>query len=479
MDNIIFNLVKEKPQLVNTVFIVDSFDKLDKAIFSDREIDFIQYKITENARLIPLNYFYHWNFIVISQCERNSDEELEQLRRTGVELAKYVKENELDFLTLVDLTERKESTVALVEGLTMALYKFDKYKASTEPIKPLKRVSIFNSSITEADIDELDVVSQTVSFVRDLVNEPASTLTATRFADEITREAHLSGLSVDLYRKDELQKMNMGGILAVNKGSQEPPVLIKLQWKHPKSKNKKPFVFVGKGVMYDTGGLSLKPTANSMDYMKSDMAGAAAVAGLMFTIARNKLPIHAVALIPATDNRLSANAYAPGDVVTMHNGKTVEVLNTDAEGRMILADALSYSDQLEPELVMSIATLTGAASRAVGPHAAVAMGNAKQKYFDNLEASGYRTHERIVRFPFWDDYADMLKSDIADMKNIGGQSAGAITAGKFLERFTNSPFIHLDIAGVAFTHKPLHYHKFGGTGVGVRLLYDFVKSLTK
>lgn len=479
MDNIIFNLVKEKPQLVNTVFIVDSFDKLDKAIFSDREVDYIQYKITENARLIPLNYFYHWNFIVISQCERNSNDELEMLRRTGVELARFVRENELDFLTIVDLTVRKDSTVALVEGLTMALYRFDKYKKNNEPVKPLKRISIFNSSITEADVEELDTVTQTVSFVRDLVNEPASTLTATRFADEITRVAHISGLSVDLYRKEELHKMGMGGILAVNKGSQEPPVLIKLQWKHPKAKNKKPFVFVGKGVTYDTGGLSLKPTSKSMDYMKSDMAGAAAVAGLMFTIARNKMPIHAVALIPATDNRLNANAYAPGDVVTMHNGKTVEVLNTDAEGRMILADALSYSDQLEPEFVMSVATLTGAASRAVGPHAIVAMGNAKQKYFEHLEASGFKTHERIVQFPFWDDYADMLKSDIADLKNIGGDSAGAITAGKFLEHFTNSPFIHLDIAGVAFVHKSLHYHKFGGTGVGVRLLYDFVKSLTK
>lgn len=479
MDNIIFNLVKEKPQLVNTVFIVDSFDKLEKGIFSDREVDFIQYKITQDVRLIPLNYFYHWNFIVISRCDKDMDDELEVLRRTGGELAESVVKNEIDFLTIIDTTGKKESTVALIEGLVMASYRFDKYKKNTEMQKPLRRISVFNNKFTDTDLDELEVMVQTVSFVRDLVNEPASSLTATRFADEITRVAHMSGLRVDLYRKEELQKMNMGGLLAVNKGSEEPPVFIKLQWKHPKSKNKKPYVFVGKGVTYDTGGLSLKPTGNSMDYMKSDMAGGAAVAGLMFAIARNKLPLYAVALIPATDNRLNAKAYAPGDVVTMHNGKTVEVMNTDAEGRMILADALSYGDQFEPELVVSVATLTGSAARAVGPHAIAAMGNAKQKYLDALEASGYKTYERIARFPFWDDYAEMLKSEIADMKNIGGESAGAITAGKFLEKFTNHPFLHLDIAGVAYLHKAQHYHKFGASGVGVRLLYDFVKSLSK
>jgi leucyl aminopeptidase len=273
--------------------------------------------------------------------------------------------------------------------------------------------------------------------------------------------------------------MNMGGILAVNQGSKEPPVLLKLEWKHPKSKNKKPYVFVGKGVMYDSGGLSIKPTDNSMDYMKSDMAGGAVVAGLMYSIARNKMPVHAIALVPATDNRVDALSYSPGDVITMYNGKTVEVMNTDAEGRLILADALSYADKYEPELVCSIATLTGAAARAVGPYGIASMGNAKTEFFDKLENSGFNTFERVVRFPFWDDYGDMLKSDIADMKNIGGASAGAITAGKFLEKFTNHPFIHLDIAGVAFTHKPRFYYKFGATGVGVRLLYNFVKELTK
>jgi leucyl aminopeptidase len=479
MNNLVFNLLKEKPQLVNAVFLVNSFDKLDKNIFSDREIDFIQHQIAQDAKLIPLNYFYHWNFIVVTGCKNDCDDEAEALRRTGIELADFVNKNELDFLTIVDNTNAKEPTIALVEGLLLSLYRFDKYKNQKNRKKELKRLNIFNPKFIEVDIEELDSIMHATSFTRDLVNEPASTLTATRFADIVIQEAHNSGLSVELYRKEELLKMNMGGILAVNQGSKEPPVLLKLEWKHPKSKNKKPYVFVGKGVMYDSGGLSIKPTDNSMDYMKSDMAGGAVVAGLMYSIARNKMPVHAIALVPATDNRVDALSYSPGDVITMYNGKTVEVMNTDAEGRLILADALSYADKYEPELVCSIATLTGAAARAVGPYGIASMGNAKTEFFDKLENSGFNTFERVVRFPFWDDYGDMLKSDIADMKNIGGASAGAITAGKFLEKFTNHPFIHLDIAGVAFTHKPRFYYKFGATGVGVRLLYNFVKELTK
>jgi leucyl aminopeptidase len=479
MDNLIFNLVKEKPQLVNTVFVVNSFEKLDKNLFSDREVDFIQHEIAQETKIIPLNYFYHWNFIVVTGCQKDCEDEAESLRRTGVELAELVNKNELDFLTIIDTTNTIQPTKSLVEGLLMSLYRFDKYKNHKDYKKPLKRLNIFNPKYTPQDIEELEILHQAVSFTRDLVNEPASTLNATRFADIITQEAHASGLNVELYRKQELQKMNMGGILAVNQGSKEPPVLIKLEWKHPKAKNKKPYVFVGKGVMYDSGGLSIKPTENSMDYMKSDMAGGAVVAGLMYSIAKNKIPVHAIALIPATDNRVDATSYSPGDIITMYNGKTVEVMNTDAEGRMILADALSYADKFEPEFVLSIATLTGSASRAIGPYGIAAMGNAKDKYFEMLNHSGLNTYERIVRFPFWDDYASMLKSNIADMKNIGGTSAGAITAGKFLEKFTNSQFLHLDIAGVAYTHKPRFYYKFGATGIGVRLLFDFVKSLTK
>ena len=213
-----------------------------------------------------------------------------------------------------------------------------------------------------------------------------------------------------------------------------------------------------------------------MDTMKSDMAGAAAVAGAMYAIAKSNLPVYVIGLIPATDNRPDGNAYTPGDIVTMHDGSTVEVLNTDAEGRMILADALSYAKRYEPELVIDIATLTGAAARAIGPLGMVGMKVKSGGEFEKLKIAGDNVFERIVEFPMWDEYSEQLKSEIADMKNIGGVDAGAITAAKFLEHFTDYPYIHLDIAAPSFLNKANSYRPVGGTGVGVRLFFDFIKA---
>jgi leucyl aminopeptidase len=215
-----------------------------------------------------------------------------------------------------------------------------------------------------------------------------------------------------------------------------------------------------------------------MDYMKSDMAGAAAVAGTMFALAKAGIPVYTIGLIPSTDNRPDGNAYAPGDVIKMFDSTTVEVLNTDAEGRMILADALSWAKKYNPELVITIATLTGAAQAAIGNNGIVAMGNSGRDVFDKLKHSGDMVFERIAEFPFWNDYAEFLKSDIADIKNIGGRYAGAITGGKFLEHFTDYPFIHLDIAGPSYNKTCDSYRGKGGSGVGIRLLYDFLKNIS-
>jgi leucyl aminopeptidase len=236
-------------------------------------------------------------------------------------------------------------------------------------------------------------------------------------------------------------------------------------------------VLIGKGVVYDTGGLSLKPTPNSMDYMKSDMAGSAAVACTLYAVAKAKLPVHVIALVPATDNRPGENAYTPGDVITMMSGHTVEVLNTDAEGRMILADALHYAKRYSPELVMDFATLTGAAAMAVGSYGIVCMGNAKESTKEKLKRSGENAYERLAEFPFWDEYDELLKSDIADMKNIGGSIGGAITAGKFLQRYTDYQWMHFDIAGPSFLHTANTYRGKNGTGVGVRFLFDYLRNL--
>jgi len=211
--------------------------------------------------------------------------------------------------------------------------------------------------------------------------------------------------------------------------------------------------------------------------MKFDMAGAAAVAGAMKAVSENRLPLHIIALIPATDNAVDAKSYVPGDVIKMHNGLFVEVLNTDAEGRLILADALSYAQKYNPELVLDLATLTGAAAYCIGTQASVVMGTAEDTVFSNLEKSGENVYERVVKFPFWDEYKEMIKSNIADIKNIGGSEAGAITAGKFLEYFTDYPWVHIDIAGPAIINKKEAYRTEGGSAYGVRLLYDFFKNM--
>jgi leucyl aminopeptidase len=266
----------------------------------------------------------------------------------------------------------------------------------------------------------------------------------------------------------------MGGLLAVNKGSVDPPVFCILEWKPENAVNGNPVVLVGKGIVYDTGGLNIK-TGEYMENMKTDMAGAAAVTGAIYTIARTGIPVHVVGLIPATDNRPGGNAYTQGDILTMYNKMTVEVGNTDAEGRLILADAISYASKYKPELIINIATLTGSAAMTFGSEAIAVMGNAGREYFRLLEDAGNEVFERIAELPFWDEYGDMIKSDIADIKNIGGREAGAITAGKFLEKFSEHPFIHLDIAGPGSLKKDDFYRRKTGPGTGLRLLATFLK----
>ncbi|MFN9799455.1 MAG: leucyl aminopeptidase family protein, partial [Bacteroidota bacterium] len=247
------------------------------------------------------------------------------------------------------------------------------------------------------------------------------------------------------------------------------------EYRPAKARNKKPLVLVGKGVVFDTGGLSLKPTPSSMDEMKCDMSGAAAVVGTLFAIAQNKLPVYVIGLVPATDNRPGMNAIVPQDVLTISNGITVEVMNTDAEGRLILADALVYAQRYNPELVIDLATLTGAAVRAIGSYATAVMGTAPQEIMDNLMNSGMHAWERMWQFPLWKDYGEEIKSDVADIKNLGLGNAGQISAAKFLEHFIDYPWIHMDIAGPAWSNSAQGYRTKGGTGVGVRALYAFIQ----
>lgn len=377
----------------------------------------------------------------------------------------------------IKLSETAKTTF-LLEGLQLASYRFLKYfkeEAKKEKAVALQNVYVDNSVINETQLNELNTICEAVFVARDLVNEPQSYLNAVQYSNDIKQLGSDFGFEVEVLEKTKIESLKMGGLLAVNKGSVIPPTFNILTYKSNKAVNEKPLVLVGKGIVYDTGGLSLKPTANSMDLMKCDMAGSAAVVGAMCAIAKAKLPVNVVAFVPATDNRPGLDAYAPGDVIAMHNGLTVEVKNTDAEGRLVLADAMSYAEKYEPECLVELATLTGSAVAAIGSEAAVVMGT-DDSAIQDLKTSGENVYERLVEFPFWSEYDEQLKSDIADLKNLGGPTAGAITAGKFLANFTTAPYVHIDVAGPAFIDRESAYRTKGGTGYGVRLLFDFIKT---
>ncbi len=357
----------------------------------------------------------------------------------------------------------------------LSAYQFNVYKSEAKPA-PLETVHLLGEGdALTAAVAQGQIMAEATSVARDLVNEPVITLTAEEMSRRIESYGKQYGFGVEVFHKAKIQSLKMGGLLAVNSGSIDPPTFSILEHKPENPRNQKPIIFVGKGVVYDTGGLSLKPTANSMDFMKADMGGAAAVIGSICGLAAAKADVWVIGLVPATDNRPGQKAYTPGDVIEMYNGSTVEVLNTDAEGRMILADALAYAKQYDPELVIDLATLTGAAVVAIGSPGIAMMATAGEEQKQALKDAGEAVYERLVEFPLWDEYKEMLKSDIADQKNIGGREAGAITAGKFLEAFTDYPWIHLDIAGPAWRFSPDSYRGKNGTGVGVRLLFQFIQ----
>lgn len=401
---------------------------------------------------------------------------VETLRRTTQKAVAFANEYKYADMLLVFPDEINEDyAIGMAESACLSNYQFLNYK-SEKTLATLANVHIYGKGKKlESAIAYAVAVAEATAITRNLVNEPVITLSAEELANRAAAFGETYGFTSDIFNKSKIQALKMGGLLSVNMGSQLPPTFSILEYKPENPVNEKPIILVGKGVVFDTGGLSLKPTPNSMDMMKCDMAGAGAVIGAMCGVAKLKLNCHVIALIPATDNRPGENAYVPGDVITMYDGSTVEVLNTDAEGRMILADALAYAKQYEPELVIDLATLTGASVVAIGGVGVAMMGTADEETKSKLKRSGERVYERLVEFPLWEEYGEMMKSDIADMKNIGGSGAGAITAGKFLEKFTDYPWIHLDIAGAAWNATPDSYRGKNGTGVGVRLLIDYLK----
>jgi len=369
---------------------------------------------------------------------------------------------------------------ALAEGAQLAAYKFDRYlsKKSDAAKKQLKEIMIsvaeegYQDKLKDA-IGHTMIVLEGVELARDLSNTPACDLHAEDLAKAANDIANKLKLKALILKKKEIQQLKMHGLLAVNKGSENEPRFIVLEYNL--TKRKLPlYVLVGKGVTFDSGGLSIKP-ASSMEDMKADMAGAAAVLGTMYSAVKLKLPVRLVALIPATDNMTGGNATCPGDVIQYSNGVSVEVLNTDAEGRLILADALIYAQRYTPNGIIDVATLTGACVVALASHFTGMMGN-DDELMSLLEDAGNNVFERVWELPLDDDYDKMIKGTITDIKNVGPRWGGAITAAAFLKRFTaDMPWVHLDIAGTGTFDEATDYHPKGGTGIGVRLLTEFLR----
>lgn len=388
---------------------------------------------------------------------------------------------------LAAVTGQSVSTLAaaFVEGCFAGSYRFDRLKSGKldkkeagEKSKGIDELllSVEESAFEESEkgVAEGEILGSCQKMVRDMVNLPGNYLHATDIAEAAAESGKKYGYDVTVFDKKEIEALGMGGLLAVNKGSHHPPTFTILDYK-PKGEVKAVVALVGKGVTFDSGGISIKPSEN-MGEMKSDMAGAASVLGAVEAAARLRLPLHLIGLIPATDNMPSGTAQQPGDVITTYSGITVEVGNTDAEGRLILADALSYGkEKYKPDVIIDVATLTGACIVALG-YAVAGFFSNDDKLADAIYQAGQQSGEKVWRLPLWDLYAEQIKSDVADVNNTGGRGAGTITAAKFLEKFIDGHknWAHIDIAGPSFASKSAGKVN-GGTGFGVSLLVEVLK----
>lgn len=368
---------------------------------------------------------------------------------------------------------------AIAEGAALGTYTFSTYfsdeEKKSDPLKTASFIAQTKKGLkeVEAGVKRAAAICEGVYLARDLGNTPGLDLYPETLASIARDECRKAGCKVTVFDEKKIESLKMGGVLSVSKGSERPPRFIIIEWNGGK-RTAKPYVLVGKGITFDTGGISIKPAQN-MGAMKMDMSGAAAVVGTMKTAAMLKLPVNLVGLIPACENMLSGRAIRPGDVIRIMDGKTVEVDNTDAEGRMILADALVYAKRYKPKAVVDLATLTGACVVALGHYATGMMGN-DENVIDALKKAGDRSYERVWELPLFDEYEKLIKSDIADVKNIGGRWAGAITAGWFLKKFVDDyPWVHLDIAGTAILEENGDYTQRGASGIGVRLLIQWLR----
>lgn len=400
------------------------------------------------------------------------------LRRAAIQIYKFassLKAHEV-LIELPLIYDEEENTQALVEGIIIASYPLDIYKSEREKIEDIKFL------IKGASVEKIKrglklgkIYAEAQNFARELSEKPANILTPLAFAEEALKLAKEKGLKIEIFKKADLEKMGMNGILAVGKGSENEPVLIYLEYEGGGPR----VAVIGKGVTFDSGGISLKPSKN-MHEMRYDKSGAAITLGVLKAVSELKLNVNLIGIIPLVENLPSGKATRPGDIIKMYSGKTVEILNTDAEGRLILADAVSYAVEKKAEYIIDVATLTGAIIVSLGK-LLIGMFTNDKEFGEIVKEAGEKTYERVWELPTYEEYAELIKGDFADIKNIGPEGeAGSIVGAMFIKEFVgNAKWVHLDIAGVDCSSGKNTLIEKGATGTGTRLIIQTIKQLSE
>ncbi|QBD81921.1 leucyl aminopeptidase [Ktedonosporobacter rubrisoli] len=460
----------------------EAVDKLLDGLISERSADGeFQGKLGEMLTLHPRGRLASRRVIVVGlgpQAQLTA----QSLRRATAIAARHAQNTGAQHIVLAAQGNpaTPHYTQAQVEGALLGLYKFDHYFSTREENKTVSRIAVLVENSSAEDLQQAlqkgRILAEATNFARDLVNEPPIVLTPTELANRAAAMARRVGLDCEIFDKDKITELKMGGLLGVTQGSAEPPRFVILRYRGAPDSTNKGLALVGKGITFDSGGLSLK-TAAGMEDMKSDMGGAAAVLGAMQAIAQLKPPINVTALVPTCENMPSGTSYRPGDILRISNGKTIEIVNTDAEGRLILSDALSYAAKEGLSPIIDLATLTGGVVVALGSFMTGLFCNDEQLSQEIISA-GQSAGEKYWPMPLDDDYNEQIKSDIADIKQTGGREASSVTAAKILQNFVgDAKWAHLDIAGTAFVETKKPYQEKGATGVGVRMLAELALRL--
>ncbi|MGQ0695669.1 MAG: leucyl aminopeptidase [Nitrospiraceae bacterium] len=422
--------------------------------------------------------------LILVGLGRKQDVGLDQIRQAMGNAAKRVRQAKAGSFTvaLPSVTPPGASMVdvtqVMAEGAILGNYQFTVYRSEEPASRDVAGMSVLVPQKSQLrrlaeGIRRGVATAEATVFVRDLCNHPSNVMTPTKIANEAKAIAKETGAGLKILDQKEMEELGMGALLGVAKGSHQPPKFIILQYHGSKKKDDRPVVLVGKTITFDTGGISLKPAEN-MEQMKADMTGGAEVLATMRAAARLKLPLNLISILPAAENMPGGRAMRPGDVVKTLSGKTVEVQNTDAEGRLILSDALAYATRFKPAALIDIATLTGACVVALGQFA-IGMFGTDAKLKEAVRKAGLRAGERVWEMPLWDEYFEQLRSDVADMRNIGGRGGGMITAALFLSKFVGDcPWVHLDIASTDWSERERAYIPKGPTGIGTRLLMQYL-----